>query len=86
MRINVLGPQVTTTNSGSSLSWGVIVGRSRGSVAVGWPPEGEEITDIAVAWRASVGLLDGDFEDRSDMSDPAFETWSREIQAVLQGN
>jgi hypothetical protein len=54
----------------------VRVGRSLGSVAFGWPPEGEEITDIAVAWRASVGLLDGDFEDRSDMSDPAFETRS----------
>ena len=70
---------------GVSLSVGVIVGRSRGSVAVGWPPEGEEIPDIAVAWRASVGLSNGDFEDRGDMSDPAFEARGRECQSFLQG-
>jgi hypothetical protein len=55
-------------------------------VAFGWPPEGEEIADIAVAGWVIIGLAYRDFENRVDVSEPAFETWGREIQSVLRGN
>jgi hypothetical protein len=59
--------------------------RGLGDAAFGRPPKGEEIADIAVAWWAIVGLAYRDFDDGVDVSDPAFETWGREIQSMLQG-
>jgi hypothetical protein len=43
------------------------------------PREGEEITDIAVAWGPCLGFTERNLENGSDMSNPIFQLKGGEI-------
>jgi hypothetical protein len=81
VRIGVLSHRLQPQNGGSRVP--VLVGGS-GIGAFRWSTEGKEIANVTIAGRSSVGLSQGDFENWSNMSNPAFQAWTRELQSVLQ--